>query len=106
MYILRTRSDLYFYDEMQNKMFIKKTDLSKARKVEAMPEEFAQRLRRLRERQGKSRVVLSQLCGLPTNAIQRYERGESKPNIDSLIAIADYFGVTVDYLLGREDEDG
>lgn len=69
-----------------------------------MPEEFAQRLRRLRERQGKSRVVLSQLCGLPSTAIRRYERGECKPTLDSLIAIADYFGVSIDYLLGRENE--
>lgn len=63
--------------------------------------EFPVRLRRLREREGKSRVVLSQLCGLPDGAIRKYERGEITPNVDSLIAIADYFRVSVDYLLGR-----
>lgn len=62
---------------------------------------FPQRLRRLREREGKSRVVLSQLCGLPNGAIRKYERGEISPNIDSLVAIADYFHVSTDYLLGR-----
>lgn len=66
-----------------------------------MTSEFPVRLRRLREREGKSRVVLSQLCGLPDTAIRRYERGEVKPNLDSIIAIADYFRVSVDYLLGR-----
>lgn len=66
-----------------------------------MENEFPSRLRRLREREGKSRVVLSQLCGLPDSSIRRYERGEIKPNVDSLIAIADYFRVSVDYLLGR-----
>lgn len=71
-----------------------------------MPEEFAQRLRRLREKQGKSRVVLSQLCGLPPGSIRRYERGEGKPSVASLLAIADYFGVSVDYLLGRGDGGG
>lgn len=64
-------------------------------------EQFPQRLRRLREREGKSRVVLSQLCGLPDSSIRRYERGEIKPGMDALVAIADYFNVSVDYLLGR-----
>lgn len=63
--------------------------------------EFSKRLRGLRESEGKSRIVLSQLCGLPDSAIRRYERGEIKPNVDSVIAIADYFHVSVDYLLGR-----
>ena len=64
-------------------------------------EQFPERLRRLREREGKSRVVLSQLCGLPDSSIRRYERGEIKPGMDALVAIADYFNVSVDYLLGR-----
>ena len=63
--------------------------------------EFPKRLQRLREREGKSRVVLSQLCGLPDSSIRRYERGEIKPGMDALIAIADHFSVSVDYLLGR-----
>lgn len=63
--------------------------------------DFPKRLQRLREREGRSRVVLSQLCGLPNGAIRKYERGEISPNIDSIIAIADYFHVSIDYLLGR-----
>lgn len=63
--------------------------------------EFPERLRKLRERDGKSRIILSQLCGLPDGAIRKYERGEVTPNIDSLVAIADYFRVSTDYLLGR-----
>lgn len=62
---------------------------------------FPVRLRRLRVQKGKSRVLLSQLCGLPNSSIRRYERGEAKPNMDSLIAIADYFQVSIDYLVGR-----
>lgn len=64
-------------------------------------EEFPGRLRRLREKEHKSRIVLSQLCGLPDSAIRRYERGETKPTVESLVAIADYFHVSVDYLIGR-----
>ena len=64
-------------------------------------DEFPYRLQRLREKERKSRIVLSQLCGLPDTAIQKYERGETKPNMDSLIAIANYFHVSIDYLVGR-----
>lgn len=62
---------------------------------------FSQRLEDLRSRQRRSRVVVSELCGLPPDAIRRYERGEALPNVESLIAIADYFCVSIDYLVGR-----
>lgn len=63
--------------------------------------EFPKRLQKLREREGKSRVVLSQLCGLPDSSIRRYERGEASPTSESLAAIANYFRVSMDYLWGR-----
>ena len=62
---------------------------------------FRQRLKDLRIKQKRSRIVVSELCGLPPDAIRRYERGEALPNVESLIAIADYFCVSVDYLIGR-----
>ena len=49
---------------------------------------FPERLQRLREQQRKSRVVLSELCGLSPDAIRRYERGEAVPTLDALIKIA------------------
>ena len=66
-----------------------------------MSEDFPQRLQRLRQRQRKSRIVVSELCGLPSDAIRRYERGEAKPSMDALIKLADYFDVSLDYLTGR-----
>ena len=63
---------------------------------------FPERLQRLREQQHKSRVVLSELCGLSPDAIRRYERGEASPTLDAFVALADYFGVSLDYLAGRE----
>ena len=71
------------------------------RKIYKIRPEFPKRLRKLRERQHKSRVVISELCGLPSNAIGKYERGEAIPSLESLVAIANYFEVSVDYLLGR-----
>lgn len=65
--------------------------------------EFSNRLRKLREgkRPLRSMAVTSELIGLPPGAIRKYERGEAKPTADSLSAIADYFGVSMDYLWGR-----
>ena len=62
---------------------------------------FAARLQALRERKRISRKVLSELCGLNTDAVRRYERGEIEPTMTSLIALADYFEVSLDYLTGR-----
>lgn len=65
---------------------------------------FRQRLQQLREKKRISRKVLSELCGLNSDAVRRYERGESEPTLHSLVAIAEYFEVSVDYLVGREKD--
>ena len=70
-------------------------------------ETFPQRLQRLREthrRIGISRSVLAELCGLNKNQIARYERGEQTPNLESLIALAEFFEVSIDYLTCRTDQ--
>lgn len=64
---------------------------------------FPERLRRLRERNRLKQCVLAELCGLDYNAIKRYETGKTKPTMDALVAIADYFEVSIDYLIGRSD---
>ena len=46
-------------------------------------------------------TVTSQLCGLPPGAIRKYERGEAEPKMDAMVAIADYYKVSLDYLSGR-----
>lgn len=68
-----------------------------------MNDEFPRRLQSLREekRPIKSRHIVSQLCGLPPDAVRRYERGESKPTLEALVKLADYYEVSLDYLVGR-----
>lgn len=66
--------------------------------------EFRRRLRQLREKKRISRKVLSELCGLNSDAVRRYERGEAEPTLHSLVAIAEYFEVSVDYLVGKRDK--
>ena len=68
------------------------------------PDTFAERLQWLREKRRISRRVLSELCGMNKNTIARYERGENEPTLASLVALADYFDVSVDYLLCRTNE--
>lgn len=64
---------------------------------------FRERLHYLRVRKGVSCKVVSELCGLASDAVRRYERGESEPTLHSLIALAEYFEVSVDYLVGKSD---
>lgn len=65
---------------------------------------FSKNLRQLRERRRISRRVLSELCGLSKNSIARYERGQRCPSIKNAEVLADFFGVTLDYLLGRSEK--
>ncbi len=61
------------------------------------------RLRKLREEKGISQMRLAiELC-ISQNSISRFENGVRKPDYDTLIQIADYFNVSLDYLVGRTD---
>lgn len=66
-------------------------------------DEFPRRLQQLRERQRISRKTLSELCGLQSDAVRKYERGEAEPKLSSFIALADYFRVSLDDLAGRKN---
>lgn len=62
-----------------------------------------QRLKELRAKRNISQVKLAMDLDTTQNSISRYENGEREADYKTLIAIADYFGVSVDYLLGRTD---
>lgn len=61
------------------------------------------RLKELRKDRKISQVKLAMDLNLTQNSISRYETGEREADYDTLVAIADYFNVSVDYLLGRTD---
>lgn len=65
---------------------------------------FAARLKRMRERRGISRRVLSELCGFSSDMISRLERGVQPPTLSVVKEIADYFDVSVEYMLYGEDQ--
>lgn len=63
---------------------------------------FAENLKKFRKDNHVSQKTLSEHLGYGGTAIANYESGRNEPSIDDLIKIADFFGISMDYLLGRE----
>lgn len=61
------------------------------------------RLKELRKRRGISQLRLALELGMNQNSISRYENGEREADYRTLIRLADYFNVSIDYLLERTD---
>ena len=61
------------------------------------------RLKELRKKHNISQLKLAMDLGMNQNSISRYENEERQADYKTLIAIADYFGVSIDYLLERTD---
>lgn len=61
-------------------------------------------LRQLREQNGFSQKEFAAEMGIPQTTYNQYETGRRAPDFDMLSRFADYFHVTVDYLLGRDDD--
>ena len=59
------------------------------------------RLKEVREAKNVSQIKLAIDLGLNQNSISRYENGQREADYKTLIAFADYFNVSVDYLLDR-----
>lgn len=61
------------------------------------------KLKELRKEKGISQLKLAIDLSTNQNSISRYETGERECDYKMLIKIADYFDVSIDYLLGRTD---
>lgn len=68
-----------------------------------MSKKFGECLRYLREEKGIGQVQLAKEIGVGKSIISSWERGEAEPTLPSLIAIAKFFNVTIDYLAGLEN---
>lgn len=62
------------------------------------------RLKEIRKAKGISQLKMAMDLNTNQNTISRYETGEREPGITELIRIADYFNVSVDYLIGRTND--
>ena len=61
------------------------------------------RLKAIRLQKGITQLKLAMDLNMNQNSISRYENGEREADYKTLIAFADYFHVSIDYLLGRTD---
>lgn len=61
------------------------------------------RLKYLREQKGITQLKLAMDLNLNQNSISRYEKGAREADYKTLIMLADYFNVSIDYLLERTD---
>ena len=62
-----------------------------------------EQIRRLRTARGITQVELAHRLGVSKQSVSNWESNNIQPSIELLEKIADLFGVTTDYLLGRED---
>ena len=64
---------------------------------------FSKRLYNLRKSRNIIAKDVAEALGLSKAAISQFETGKSQPSAAVLIALADYFNVSLDYLVGRSD---
>ncbi len=63
---------------------------------------LGENIRKLRQSRGIGQLELGHRVGASKQSISNWENGNIMPSIDLLIRLADFFGVSTDYLLGRD----
>lgn len=66
---------------------------------------IAKRIKELRTRVGISQETLAKQLGVSVASVASYEIGRVTPSIEVLVKLADLFGVSTDYLLGRTNDE-
>ncbi len=64
---------------------------------------FSEVLKQLRKDRKVTQTELGNYCGYSHVAVVKWENGQREPSIETLTKIADFFDVTLDYLLGRTE---
>ena len=65
---------------------------------------FQERVKALRLEAGETQVQTAAAVGVAPQHYQRFERGASLPGIETAWKLADHFGVSIDYLVGRSEK--
>lgn len=71
----------------------------KGSKIELYNSHFAQTLRDLMEKNGTTQKELADFVGVRPQTLSLYCTGETQPNVDKLLKIAEYYKVTTDFLI-------
>jgi len=58
-------------------------------------------MRELRRKKGLTQLQLAEMLNVNETAVQHWESGRNQTDFETLVRIADFFDVTIDYLLGR-----
>ena len=66
---------------------------------------MANRIRELREERNMRQSDLARETGIDQRTISNYETGKSAPDCYALVRLADFFNVSIDYLVGRTSYD-
>jgi len=66
---------------------------------------FSERILSLRKNKGVSQTIAAKEIGISPRAYQKYEYEESEPTLLVAARIADFYGVSLDYLTGRTDQE-
>lgn len=69
-----------------------------------MQKVLSDRLRLLRKEKELTQIQLATYCDITEKAYQNYELMTREPKLDILVRIADFYGVSLDYLTGRTNE--
>ncbi len=65
---------------------------------------YFQRLRDLREDKDLKQVQVAEILGIQQTVYSRYERGYQTIPVEHLLALADFYNVSTDYILGRTND--
>lgn len=65
---------------------------------------IGERMQELRKSAGVTQSDIAKLCGSNQTTIAKMENGQTRPSVDVLIGLADYFDVSLDYLCCRTDK--
>ena len=66
---------------------------------------YGERLKTLRKERKISQKDLAKYLDISVRGYQFYESENNEPNIATLVTLADFYGVTIDFLVGRTDEE-
>lgn len=66
---------------------------------------IGEKIKELREKNNKTQLDIAKYLDVTYQTVYKYEKGIAIPPADALVKIADYFGVSLDYLLGRTEEN-
>lgn len=63
------------------------------------------KLLEIRKKLNLTQIEVASPLGITVASYSRYERGEREPDFDTLIKLADFFKVSIDYILGRQESE-